>query len=425
MNSESEANTAPKPSSLRRNVASLSVVLAANTIIPLITLPYVTRTLGADTFGKVAFVQVVMTFVMLFTDYAFSWSAVRDVASARNDKRQLSRLFYSIWAAQWMLTAVAGLALSALALVLRIVNYEFMLFTIGFLAVVVGNTLFPLWFFQGLERMGEIALIQISTRLCSIPAIFLLVTKPEDALIVLGVQAGVAMLAGVFSLFYILRSDWVHYYQPSCADVASALRSGWTLFLSKIGISLYTTLAPLALGLVAGSTAVSYFSLADRIRAAGQSLLTPLANALFPRLSHLFDSDRESANRLVVRGFSLTLLTASIISLGLFCLAGPAIHLLGGHEFESAKQVLQVLAVLPVLVGLSNVFGVQVMLANGRVRPFNLILAGAAIIGVIVIWPLSHWMGAVGAALSVVIVELFVTCTMALYLSRNPDLWKS
>lgn len=413
-----------KPSSLKSNVASLSIVLAANTLIPLITLPYVIRTLGADNFGKVAFVQVVMTFAMLFADYSFSWSAVRDIASARSDKRQLSRLFYSIWAAQWLVTAFVGLTLSAIALVLGIVDYELTLFTLGFLAIVVGNTLFPLWFFQGLERMGEIALIQISTRLCSIPAIFLLVTKPEDAPIVLGVQAGVAIFAGVFSLFYILRSDWVHLYKPSFTDVASALRSGWALFLSKLSISIYTTLAPIALGLVAGTTAVGYFSLADRLRAAGQSLLSPLSNALFPRLSYLFKSDRTSANRLVVLGLSLTMFTASIISLGLFCLSELAIRLLGGQALEPATKVLQILAVLPLIVGLSNVFGVQVMLTNGKTRPFNYILSAAAIIGAIIIWPLSYWLGAIGAALSIVIVELFVTCSMALYIFRDSNLWK-
>jgi PST family polysaccharide transporter len=413
------------PPSLKRNVASLVVILAANTVIPLITVPYVTRTLGADTFGKVAYVQAVMTFVMIFTDYAFSWSAVRDVASVRDDKQQLSRTFYSVWTAQWLLTLLAGLVLGLLAILSGIAINEFLLYALGFLAIVVGNTLFPLWFLQGMERMELMAFIQVSTRLLSIPAIFLLVKSPNDAPVLLGIQCVVALLAGGSTLVYLWLSGWMHAYRPSYTDVVTALRTGFTLFLSKFSISLYTSLAPLALGLMAGTTAVSYFSLADRLRAAGQSLLSPIASALFPRLSHLFNFDRASANRLVAQSFFLTLLVGTLISLGLFCTAGPAIQLLGGSEFSSAAQVLRVLSVLPLLVGLSNVFGVQIMLANGRTRPFNSILAGAAILGSLAIWPLTHWLGAIGAAASIVGVELFVTCAMALYLSRHPYLWKS
>lgn len=418
-----EAAGAPRPSSLKRNVASLGAVLAANTLIPLITLPYLTRTLGAESFGKLVYVQAVMTYALLFTDYAFSWSAVRDIAAARDDKPRLSRMFHSVWAAQWLLSAVTGLVLALIAWLAGMHGATLALYSLGFLAIVLGNTLFPLWFFQGVERMGEIALIQVGTRLLSIPAIFLLVKSPSDTAVALAIQAGVALLAGSCALLYLWRSGWVNAYTPSRVDIVAALRTGFTLFLSKLGISFYTTLAPLALGLMAGTTAVSYFSLADRLRSAGQSLLSPIATALFPRLSHLYASDRASAARLAHRGFILTLAVASAISLALFCLAGPAVRLLGGKEFDPAVDVLRVLALLPLIVGLSNVFGVQIMLPNGRIRAFNCILAGAAVLGATAIWPMTVWLGAVGAAVTVVSVELFVTCAMAFYLSRHSDLW--
>jgi O-antigen/teichoic acid export membrane protein len=424
MITQGDVNVRREPRSVKHSIGSLTVVLAANTLIPLITLPYVTRTLGAATFGEIAYVQAFMAFVMLFTDYAFSWSAVRDVAATRDHKRHLSETFCSVWGAQWLLTIIAALALLILAYFVGLNRDKWSLYLWGFMAVVLGNTIFPLWFLQGLERMGEIALIQVCTRLLSIPAIFMLVKTQDDAATVLGIQAGVALLAGGATLLYLWRSKWVDLHVPTFSSVVAALKSGFTLFLSKVGISLYTTLAPLALGLMAGTTAVSYFSLADRIRAAGQSLLTPIAGVMFPRLSHLFQADREGANRLLARGFALTLIISTLICVALICLAGPAIKLLGGQEFGPAIEVLRVLAVLPLIVGLSNVFGVQIMLANGRTRPFNLILAIAAILGVTSIWPLTLWLGAIGAALSIVGVELFVTCAMALYLHRQPHLWK-
>lgn len=415
----------PLPSSLKRNVASLGLVLAANTVIPLITLPYLTRVLGADAYGRIAFVQAVMTYATLFTDYAFSWSAVREVAAARHDRHALARIFHSVWAAQWLLTLAAVLILGSVACVMGIHGTRLAMYVLGFLAIVFANTLFPLWFFQGLERMGEVAVIQVLTRLLAVPAIFLLVQSPADEVLVLGIQASVSILAGSMAQAYLWRARWIRWALPTWEEIVAALRAGFALFLSKLGISFYTTLAPLALGLMSGTTAVSYFSLADRLRTAGQSLLSPIATALFPRLSHLYASDLATATRLARRGFLLTLGVSLLISVALFALAGPVVQLLGGAEFESAVPVLRVLSALPLIVGLSNVFGVQVMLANGRSRPFNIVLGGAAVLGLLVIWPLTHAFGALGAAASVVGVEFFVTTAMAAYLSRHPELWRS
>lgn len=425
MTSFEEGTKNPKPASLKRNIASLSAVLAANTLIPLITLPYLTRTLGVKSFGELAFVQVVMMYTLIFTDYAFSWSAVREVASVRDDRSFLSKVFFSVWSAQWLLTAVAGVVLLLIGWAAGLSEAKLALYALGFLAIVIGNTLFPLWFFQGIERMGEIAVIQVGTRALSVPAIFLLVQSPADTWIALAIQASVSLLAGGCGLVYLWRSGWLHAHTPKPSEIFSSLQKGSALFVSKLGISLYTTLAPLALGLMAGTNAVSYFSLADRIRNAGQSLLSPIANALFPRLSHLYISDRARATRLAQKGFALTLGLSALISLILFFAAEPAVALLGGEDFGPAASVLRILSSLPLIVGLSNVFGVQIMLPNGRTREFNTILGLAAALGLIAIWPLSHSFGALGAAVSVVGVELFVTLAMALYLFRHPELWQT
>lgn len=415
----------PSQPSIKRNFVSLSLVLFANTVIPLITIPHLTRALGAEEFGRIAYIQALMTFVTIFTDYAFSWSGVKNISAVRDNEYKLSFVFCSIWAAQWGLTILSAIVLLLFSVISNAGSEDVFLYTLGFIAVVLGNVIFPLWFFQGIERMQEIALIQISTRIFSIPAIFLFISTPADTAKALGIQAGVSMLAGICCLYYIFICRWVQIQVPTIQDVVNVLFRGFNLFLSKFSISFYTTLAPIALGLMAGTSAVSYFALADRIRTAGQSLLTPVANTLYPRLSNLFTNNRSDASILLRKGFFVTIFLASFISVNLFLFAAPAIKLLGGDEFGAAAEVLMILAPLPLVVGLSNIFGVQIMLANGKTRPFNFILTGAAVIGAIVIWPLTLWLGAVGAAISVLGVELFVSIAMAAYLSRHVQLWKS
>lgn len=407
---------------LRNSIASLSLLQASHYLVPLITLPYLTRVLGTSGFGTIAYVQAVMTYLTLLTDYAFSWSATREIAARRHDRAAVSRVFRATWAAQWLLTALAGLLLLFGLWLAGSPGDGPALYAIGFL-IVVGNTLFPLWLFQGLERMAEIAWLQVGARIATIPFIFAFVDRPEDAWLALVIQSGAGLVAGAGALLWMARQRWIDWQLPSGAEVEEAMRGGLSLFISKLAIGCYTSLVPVVLGIVAGTTAVAYFSLADKVRAAAQSLLTPIAQALYPRLSLLYASDGAAARHLARRALGVTLVTAACTSLALFAAAGPAITLLGGPGYEDAVPVLQLMALLPLAVGLSNVFGVQVMLPNRLTLPFNRILGAAAVFGLLLAWPLISFGGARGAAATVVVVECFVTTAMALYLSRKPQLW--
>lgn len=415
-----ESSTAPR---LRNSIASLSVLQAAHYLVPLVTLPYLTRVLGPAGFGAVAYVQAVMISLMVLTDYALSWSATREIAARRNDRTAVSRVFRGNWGAQWLLTAAAG-GLLALGLWLAGANGgERVLHAIGF-AAVIGNTLFPTWLFQGLERMAQIAWLQVSARLATVPLIFGLVDTPDDAWVALAIQSGVGVVAGAGALLMMARQRWVDWKWPSGAEIAGGFKEGFPLFLSKLAIGCYTSLVPVILGTVAGTTAVAYFSLADKVRAAAQSLLTPIAQAMYPRLSHLYVSDVAAARKLARRALWLTILVAGGASLLLFIAAAPLIGLFGGSGYEDSVRVLHLMALLPLVIGLSNVFGVQIMLPNRLTRSFNVIVGAAAGLGLTFVWPLAAYRGAQGAAAAILLVELFVTAAMALYLSRRPDLWR-
>ena len=89
--------------SLRNNIIALAIVQASNYILPLISLPYLARVLGAESFGKVVFAQAFMMYFVLIVEYGFSWSATRKVAANRESHVLLGKIFMNIWAVQWLL----------------------------------------------------------------------------------------------------------------------------------------------------------------------------------------------------------------------------------------------------------------------------------------------------------------------------------
>lgn len=411
-------STVTGPPRLRNNIAALGVVQISNYVIPFITLPYLTRVLGPVAYGKVVFAQVVMTYFVMLVDYGFSWSATRKIAANRSDSVFVSRVFVGTWLAQWLLVALAAASAAALVAFSPRLESDAVLYAAAFTAV-LGNVLFPIWFLQGLERLQAVAAIQVVSRALALLPIFTLVTSPRDTVLFLLISGGGTMLGGLLALYWMHRNRLVDWCWPGWHAVFDELKEGLSLFGSRVSISFYTTFVPLALGWIAGPVAVGNFQVADKVRSAAQGLLSPISQALYPRMSALFKADKEAALALGQRSAVVIAVLAGFGGLLLFLLSPWVVSLLAGSQFPAAVTVLRWLAFVPLIVGLSNMFGVQIMLPNQMNKAFNVILVGAAALGVLVVIPLVHTFQVDGAAAAVLFIELFVTVAMGVLLWRR------
>lgn len=413
----------PSPARLRHSIAALAVVQVSSYLIPFVTLPYLTRVLGPVVYGKVAFAQVLMTYFVLLVDYGFSLSATRKIAANRNDRAFVSRVFMGTWLAQWLLVVTAALVAGMLVQFSARLRPEAALYAAAFTAV-LGTALFPIWFLQGLERLQAVAVIQIVSRVLTLAPIFMLVTGPGDAVLLLLITGGSTMLGGLLALYWVRRGRLVDWCWPGWGAAFHELKDGLSLFGSRLSISFYTIFVPLALGWIAGPVAVGEFQVADKVRAAAQGLLSPVSQALYPRMSLLFKTDKTAATALGRRAALAIVVLAGIGGVLLFALSHWIVLLLAGRKFLSAVSVLRWLAFVPLIVGLSNMFGVQIMLPNQMNKAFNAILIGAGVLGVLAITPLVDAFQADGAAQAVFFIEIFVTVAMGILIQRRGYLFR-
>jgi O-antigen/teichoic acid export membrane protein len=403
---------------LRQNIIALGFVQLGNYLVPLLTLPYLTRVLGAEAFGRVVFVQTVMAFFVLWVDFGFSWSATRHISEHRDDAQEISRTFSVTWLAQWVLLVFGALLLAVLVFCLPSMRKDADLYFWGF-GLVIGQVLFPIWLLQGLENMKLVALLQLASKLLSLPLLFWLVRGADDGALTLVFLSSVSLLSGVFSIVWIVRQRMVWWCRPSRSELMAVFRAAGVLFLSRLSISLYTSLVPLVVGLVAGSTQLAYFNLADKVKTLVQSLLNPVSQALFPRMSLLFKTDRFAALALLRKSALGVSVLSALAGGAMFVGADVIARLLGGDGFGEAAQLLRWLAFVPLIVAFSNLLGVQIMLPLGLNRAFTLILSGASVLSVVLVFPMVQSAQALGAVQLVLLVELVVTLCMAAYLWKT------
>ena len=400
---------------LRENVFSLLTLKGAEYIVNFITLPYLLRVLGPEVYGKIIFSQILMNYGGLFADYGFNMTAPRDIAST--DKKNLAKEFSTIYTAKLLLLIVVLLFGSLLWFCLR-PNLDFFLL-MCFLPLIVGNVIFPVWFFQGIQQMRFITIFNLFARTVSVIGIFLFVSNQSDYYIAAVLQSSVPLLAGIISLIVIANKYPRLYMFPSKKDIWQKLRASWDIFVSTLFINLYTNSNTFILGIMTNDTVVGYYAAANKLIDAVKGLMMPVSNAIFPHVSVLFKDDKEKAISFLCKVVRRVGLGMMMISLLICLFAEYIVELIMGSMYSESVIIFRIISFLPFIVALSNIFGIQTMVAFGMQRIFSRILMFSSLLNFILVFPLIYIGQGVGLAITVVIVESFVTITMYMILRKN------
>jgi PST family polysaccharide transporter len=398
---------------LAQNAISLYGVQFATYVMPLVTVPYLARVLGVAGWGLVAFAQSFGSYVSILGEYGFSLSGTREVARNRDDRSKLAETVAGVLGAKAVLIAASfPLALLTSRWVPIFREHPALFWGAMFWALAQGFSV--MWYFQGLERMRLVAILDVSAKALATIGVFVVVRKPEDGWRFLVLQGCGFLLSSAIGLILTYRE--LPFRLPSWSQVWAALRMGWSMFLFRSSVSLYTVGNAFILGLFVSPELVGYYAGAEKISRAFLQLLNPISQTLYPRISHLVFRAQGRAARLV--RISMGVMGGAGAGLGalIFLFAPLIVHMVLGARFGQAVPVLRVLALLVPLVALGNVLGIQWMLPLGMDRAFNriIVLAGLANLSLaILLAPIYRDMG---MAWAVVVAETFVSVSMYLVL---------
>lgn len=404
--------------SLLHNIASLGVLQVVNFLLNLVMIPYLTRVLGVETWGRVVFVQLVVNYFVWFCNWGFYLGGTRKIAENRNNISVLADVFMATFFAQWVLTIASIVILSLLLLYVPFFSKDRLLYVYG-IGLLVSNALMPFWFLNGLERIKEVAVIQVLAKVLSIPIILLFVRESGDAHLYIAALAGGAILMGVVTVIRIKKTYLFSYSLPGWKRMYVELKGCADLFFSTTWATLYGALTPTALGLLAGPTVLGYYNLADRARGAATTITQPITHALFPRMLYLFNSKPNEAIVLLKRSGAILFILSGTVSLILWLFAENVLFILGGKDFIAATGSLRWLAVTPLLSTISSFFIHQIIIPAQKSRFYNVAIFATLLLTAMIAVPAIYWMQAEGAAIVVFVAELFFASITLIYLVKN------
>jgi len=403
---------------LLSNIFSLFVLKGADYIIPLILLPYLVRVLGIENFGLLAFATSTISFFRTFVAYGFDFSGTQQIASNSDNTFKINEVFSAVIVTKAILASVSFIVLSFILIFINKFNENYMLYIFTFL-IVFGDVLFPVWYFQGLEKMKFITYLRLSYKAIFLLSIMIFVKSNDDFILVPLLDALGYIITGLFSLYISHRYYHLQFIFPSLSSITWQLKNGWHIFLSQISVTFYSSINTFLLGLLATNEAVGFYSLAYKLYLALRGLLSPITQSLFPFLTKEYKTNKQTYYKKVRYISIMYSILLVLIALMVYVFSNDIIKLVSGNNIKESTNVLNILLfALPFSIG-SFYSSLLVIKSEGKIL-FKITLT-CMVINLCLVFPSIYFYGIYGLAWQFVVVQMIQSVLQVKY---NFEIWR-
>jgi O-antigen/teichoic acid export membrane protein len=385
-------------------------------ITPLITAPYTARVLGADGIGRYSYMESIASYFVLAASLGIATHGQREISYVSDSLEKRSEVFWNIKLLQCT-TSLAAL-LGYIIYALQTGNPNTLLFALN-----IVNVLFDItWFFYGVEEFGKVVFRNIVLQFIGIIYLFLFVKDRGDLSAYIFGRTAFAVLGSI--------SLWGYLPKYLCKIKLKQLRP-WkdfkvviVLFIPCIATQIYTVLDKTMLGIITGDAFENgYYEQAMKITKMLVAITTSLGTVLFPRVGNYYATgEKEKIYNLIYKGYHFIWFIGCPIVFGVNAVADLFVPFFYGAGYDKVAVLMQVLSLLVIVIGLSNVTGIQYMLPTRQEKQYNIsVIVGAAVNFCLNMFMIPAY-GSLGASISSVAAEVSVTLAMLVFVRKKIDI---
>ncbi|MBN1968727.1 MAG: oligosaccharide flippase family protein [Candidatus Delongbacteria bacterium] len=346
------------------NFFSLVVLQGANYILPLITFPYLVRVLGIEKYGLVIYALAIAQYFVIFSTYGFNLYAPREIALADKNDPKINEIYSSVYVIKLIFTLLGFIVLYSLVKFIPALaeNKEVFLFSYG---IVLGQAMMPIWFFQGIEKMKLITLVDLISRLIYAISIFVFIRSDADFFKVPIFNSIGYIVAGLIGILLAKKYFAVQFYLPSFKVLLFHLKRSSSFFLSRVSVSFYTVSNTFVLGTFGSIELAGIYGIAEKLFNALQGIYHPLVNALYPFIT------KERNVKMFKKVFFIAIITNIVGLVVVFLFSDLLFQLLFKEVNVLALQTFNLLLIACLLIVPSALLGYPFLAALGHPKYTN------------------------------------------------------
>lgn len=383
-------------------------------LVPLVTMPYVSRVLGDYNLGVFNFIQAVVGYFVLFGCVGLNLYGQREIAACGDDVVKCSRVFFEL---QIIRTVTVGTAFLLYTLFVTLLVQEIEIYYYLFSIEIFASILDISWFFQGIEQFRVQTIRNFIVKLTGVACIFIFVRTKEDLWIYIFCYA-VTILLGNVLLWFCLRGDVVR-TRVSGREMLRHVKPAMLVFLPQIATSVYAQLDKTMIKFLSDYEQVAYYSQAEKIVKLILTVVTAMGLVMLSRVAVSYSRrDEKKIETDIHNSFRYLFFLMWPCTFGCMAVASSFVPWYFGEGFDPVIPCMIVLCPIILCIGVSNTLGTQYLLPTKQMKAYTVSVVVGACVNAVCNACLIPFFGAVGAAVATVAAEAAVTAVQFWYLRR-------
>lgn len=388
---------------IAKNTGYLTIIECVRIFMPFVALPYIIRTVGMEKYGMVALAQTIIQYFSVVINFGLDISAVKDVSVHRSDKLALNRIVSTVLFIKLLLFLLCSFVLLIGMLTVPFMEQNKPLIFFAFLTC-LSELLFPVWYYQGIEKMKYITLVRSSSILFYTISVFIFIHSEGDYPLVALLQSMGNVLAGIISFYCLLKLEGIRLAVPGYAMIRQMFFESVPFWFSRISAIFNTNLAKTVSGIFFTMESVAAFELAQKVSNAVRIPTSMLNQAVYPHITRTQDK------RFVVHFLWFNILLAFGLSTIIFVASPLLVSLLTGTKVPETISLMRIFCLYTFCTSITICLGTTTLVAFGYPRPFNNSVIYSTFV-LVFIYSLLYWMNLFtiyNFALTLVLTDIFV-----------------
>jgi PST family polysaccharide transporter len=386
---------------LFKNFVALTTLQGINLILPFITLPYLARVLGVSNYGVVVMVYSIMQLLFVICDYGFNLSATKEISLHRSNPEKVNTIFSSIICIKTILLILSLIILLILTFTIPTVTAHRLAYFMGF-GMVIGQSITPIWLFQGMEKMKYITIVNLVSKLTFTVFIFVLIQSSSDYIYVPLLYSIGFVLAGILSLFFAYREFGIRFLIPRGQEIKEQLNTSTQYFFSRASVAVYTSSNNFVVGLVLGNYYAGIFGVAEKLYTAMTVIYSPLSDAIYPYM----------VQKRNLKLFKKVLLGAALLNLVVafttYFYAEEIIYFVFGEGYAESAILLRYFCFLAIIIVPATFIGYPLLGAFGLEKFANYSVVIACTVHLILLMAINTYLTIYTMVLLLIFTQIIV-----------------
>ena len=382
-------------------------------IIPLITTPYISRVLGVENVGIYSYVSTVSAYFVTFSQLGLNLYGRRQISYIRADRKNTSNTFKQLMLIRFTAFGIGLLCYFLLLLKDGRYTSYYQIFILYIMAGAVDIT----WFFQAFEEFKIITVRNCFIKIINVAGIFLFVRTRNDLW-----RYMVIFCAGEFvsqAAMWTGIKKKIEFKGFEKDGIWDHIKGSAVMFLPQIITTVYTLADKLILGILSTETQVGLYSQSEKIVKLSLALIGSMGTAAMPQIANCFVNGEELHIRETLsKNLRLVCFLAFPMIFGLYGIADSFTLCFFGPGYEAVSYLMVMISPIILLIGLSDLYGMQYLVPTGHMREYTIAAAAGAAANVILNLILVGKYAAVGVSIATVASELVVAGIMRYYAGK-------